>query len=125
VQAKAILRVIGALVPIVYFGGLFFYFFHTAGSVEEAQEIGLGPTLLGLAVVSLLFCIPLVWNILRLMGTRPRGPNGHGGESDFDADAVVARYLARQPAQNSAGPPAQPPKPGGAPPKPTVFGRKR
>ena len=56
---KSVFGVIGALFPVVYCAGLFYYFFGVAGSVEEAKEIGLAPTLLGLGAVGLLFCIPL------------------------------------------------------------------
>ena len=123
-------RAIGLVVPVVYCGGLIIYFIHQGGSLEGAISIGLGPTLLGLAIVGLLFSIPLIVVIfLMVRRTRPRGSDGYGGpsgphdgENAFDADAVIARYLAKQPAQTAASPTA--PSPGGAP-KPTGFGRRR
>jgi hypothetical protein len=128
-RTKPIFRAIAAIVPVFYCGGLIIYFIHQNGSVDGAISMGLGPTLLGLAIVGLLFSIPLIVVIFRLFrGTRPCGSDGHGGssgphdgENAFDADAVVARYLARAPAQTAAGSPA--PSPGSAP-KPTGFGRR-
>jgi hypothetical protein len=122
-------RAIGAIVPFFYFGGLLIYFIRQGGSVEGAISIGLGPTLLGLAVAELLFSIPLIVVIFLIFRrSRPRRSDGHGGpsgprdgENAFDADAVVARYLARGPAPTAASPPA--PSPGNAP-KPTGFGRR-
>jgi len=122
-------RAIGAIVPFFYCGGLLIYFIHQGGSVEGAISIGLGPTLLGLAIVDLLFAIPVIVVLfLFFRGRRSRRSDGHGGpsgphdgEDAFDADAVVARYLARGPAQTAASPPA--PSPGSAP-KPTGFGRR-
>jgi hypothetical protein len=128
-RTKPIFRAIGAIVPFLYCSGLLIYFIHEFGSVEGAISMGLGPTLLGLAIVGLLFSIPLIVMIFRIFReTRPRGSDGHGGPSEphdgenaFDADAVVARYLASRPAQTDANPPASSP---GSAPKPTGFGRR-
>ena len=122
-------RAIGAIVPFFYCSGLLIYFIHEGGSVEGAISIGLGPTLLGLAIVDLLFSIPLIVVIFLIFrGTRPPGSDGrggrsgsHDGENGFDADAVVARYLAKGPVQAAAGPPAPSP---GSDPKQTGFGRR-
>jgi hypothetical protein len=122
-------RSIGVFVPFFYCGGLLIYFIHEGGSVEGAISIGLGPTLLGLAILDLLFSIPLFVVIFRIfLGRRPPRSDGrggrsgpHDGEDAFDADAVVARYLAMGPTQTADGPPA--PSPGSAP-KPTGFGRR-
>ncbi|HEY2069996.1 MAG TPA: hypothetical protein VGG48_10620 [Rhizomicrobium sp.] len=119
---------IRAIVPVVFLGGLFFYFLHTSGSIEGAVAIGLGPTLLGLGILCLLFCIPLFYGIIRIILTRPRNPDGRGSDPDddentFDADAMIARYLARQAEEAAASPP--PPTPRGPAPKPSSFGRKR
>jgi hypothetical protein len=51
--------------PILYCGGLLYYFLDFSGSVQEAEMDGLGPTLLGLGVVGLLFCIPFIVKIVR------------------------------------------------------------
>ena len=45
----------------------------------SVEEIGLGPTVLGLAVVGLLFCIPLILKIMRLFARPPS--SGAGGET--------------------------------------------
>jgi len=127
------LGVIGALFPIVYCGGLLYYFIHISGSVQEAADIGLGPTLLGLAAVGLLFCVLLVVRIVWIfVGQRPHGSGGRGGpnasthegEGEFDADAVVARYMARRPAEATASPAAPPAPERGGPAIRPSFGRK-
>ena len=131
---KSVFGVIGALVPILYCGGLLYYFLDLSGSVHEAQTLGLGPTLLGLAVVGLLFCIPLILKIVRICAA-PRSPGSggrgapnapaHDGDSAFEADAVVARYMAQRSAEAASPPPAAPPAHGGGGPasRPS-FGRK-
>ena len=54
---KSVIGVIGTLVAILYCGRLLYYFLDLTGSVQEAETNGLGPTLLGLGAVGLLFCI--------------------------------------------------------------------
>jgi hypothetical protein len=113
----------------LYCSGLLIYFIRQGGSVDGAISMGLGPTLLGLAIVDLLFAIPVIVVIfLFFRGRRSRRSDGHGGpsgphdgEDAFDADAVVARYLAREPVQTASNPPASSP---GSAPKPTGFGRR-
>lgn len=107
----------GALLPVLYCGGLLVYFLGVGGSVKGTREIGLGPTVIGLGVVGLLFCIPLILKIMRMV-RGPRAPGADGdappsskfgggddddGDSDARADAVIARYLARQAAEEKAG----------------------
>ena len=94
-DGKSILGVAGALLPVLYCGGLVYYFVDFSGSMREAQEIGLGPTVLGLGAIGLLLSIPLILKVLRLVAksTPPRRPDDDGG---FDADAVIARYKSRQ-----------------------------
>jgi hypothetical protein len=94
---------ISALVPVAYCGYLLYYFLDLSESVEELETNGLGPTALGLGIVGLLFCIPLLVKVVRLFSgprspgsSRRGGPDGTAPEGEFDADAVVARYLARQ-----------------------------
>jgi hypothetical protein len=70
---KSAFGVISALLPVVYFGGLLYYFFDQAGSLQQADDMGLSPTLLGLRVVGLLFCVPLIYRILKLFNG-PRSP---------------------------------------------------
>ena len=72
---------IKALVPVLYFGGLLYYFFDVSGgSIENANMIGLGPTLLGLGIVGLIFCIPLAIRIARILNG-PRTPGSGSGPS--------------------------------------------
>ena len=131
---KPVFGVLGALVPVLYWGGLFYYFLDVSGSVQEAETIGLGPTLLGLGALGLIFCIPLILKIVRIFGgPRSSGSGGRGGpdasshddDGGFDADAVVARYMARRSAEAAFGSPAAPAahRSGGSARRPG-FGRK-
>ena len=63
---KSVFGVIGALVPILYCGGLLYYFIDSSGSLQDAERNGLGPTLLGLGTVGLFFCIPLIVKVVRI-----------------------------------------------------------
>lgn len=116
--------VIGALVPIAYCIGLLYYFLDLSGSVQEATEDGLGPTMLGLGAVSLILSIPLIMKVVRMIaGTRsPRlaerdGRDSPAREGGVDPDAVLARYLSTRPAEAAATKEGEPPN------RPT-FGRK-
>lgn len=125
-------KLILSLLPLVYIGGLLFYFTGFSGWSEGPMATGLGPTVLGLGAIGLLFCIPLVVRLLKLVIT-PRGPASAKGRepeeeaSSFDADAALARYLARKAAAGEAMPEAPvasfPQAQDDAPPRP-VFGRK-
>ncbi len=93
-------KLILSLLPLVYIGGLLFYFTSQNGWRDGPIAGGLGPTVLGLGALGLLFCIPLVVRLLKLAIT-PRGPTPGKGtdlpeEPAFDADAALARYLARK-----------------------------
>jgi hypothetical protein len=133
-KVRSGIAVIGALLPIIYCGGLLYYFIDVGGSIEGAQQIGLGPTVLGLGVVGLLFCIPVILKIIRVVARlSSHGPGGpgsptattHGAETGFDAAAAVARYMASRPAQPASPPATAPlaaPGPGAA--KRSGFGRK-
>src|SRR4051812_25746859 len=102
---KSVFGLAGAVVPVIYCGGLLYYFFDiSGGSVEGAETIGLGPTMIGLGAVGLFFCTPLIVKIMRLV-SRPRSP-GSGPDkptdddgSGFDADAAIARYMAQRSAE--------------------------
>jgi hypothetical protein len=70
------------------------------------KDSGLGPTVLGLGAIGLLFCIVLVVKVVRLSRTpQAPGPGGPPGsrpsspddEPGFDADEVISRYLGRHP----------------------------
>jgi hypothetical protein len=130
VQAlKSRLGMIGALVPLFYCGSLIYYFLDISGSMQEAGTNGLSPTLLGLGAVSLLFCIPLIMKVVRILA-RPRspGPDGRGGpdaphDDGFDADAAIARYLAQRSVE-AAPAAARPAHRGVRPASPSGFGRR-
>lgn len=134
--AKSIVRVIMALVPVVYCAGLAFYFFDVTGSAEGTWGIGLGPTVLGLGVIGLIFCIPLFIKLFRALST-PAAPksDGQGGpktpprkdkdEPEFDADAAVARYLARRSAEAAVSPVPSSIRETDGPVKSSGFGQRR
>lgn len=119
---KSVFGVMGALVPILYCGGLLYYFFDLSGSVHEVWTDGLGPTVLGLGVVALVFCIPLIIKLVRIFsGPRSPGSGGRGGSDQsadddargFDADAAIARYMAQRSVEAVPNTPAVPPTSGG------------
>lgn len=123
-------KLILAFLPIAYCGWLLFYFLGQGGVNDGPVADGLGPTVIGLGVVGLLFCIPLVFKLIRLVVTT-RGPEPDADrpdipapkeESSFDADAVIARYLARKQAE-ARGLPSASTQRDGAPQRPS-FGRK-
>jgi len=122
--------VIRALLPIVYFTGLLVDLLDVSGgSIHQAWRIGLGPTILGLGFIGLLFCIPLALRIVRILnGLRASGSGGGSAPDDddgFDADAAVARYLAQRSAEAAPTSPAPRPAPKYAEPaRPTGFGRR-
>lgn len=128
-QFKSGFAVVGALLPVLYCGYLAYYFFDVGGSVQNVQDIGLGPTVLGLGIVGLLFCIPLLFKIVRLF-SGPRSPgSGSGPEKDddkggFDADAAIARYKASRSTEGNSNAPIVSPGRGGSA-RPTGFGRRR
>jgi len=127
---KSAFGLMGALLPILYCGYLLYYFFDLSGSVEEVKTNGLGPTVLGLGIVGLLFCIPLIFKLVRLFaGPRSpgsgRGPDAPAGDDKdgFDADAAIARYMAQRSAEDSPNAPIASPARGGSA-RPSGFGRR-
>jgi hypothetical protein len=128
---KPVFGVLGAVVPLIYCGGLLYYFLDVSGSVENAQTIGLGPTVLGLGLVGLLFCIPLIIKVMRLF-SRPRSPGSRGGpdapadddKSGVEAEAAIARYLAAQRSAGSSAPIVSPARGSSGPVGRPAFGRK-
>ncbi len=131
---KSAFGAIGTLIAVLNFGGLFYYCLKQSGSLEQAQADGLGPTLMGLGAFGLFFSFLLIVQIVRLFaGRRPPGSGGRGGadtpaqggEGKFDADAVVARYMAQRRAEGDSDSPAAPTALGsGGPAKRPGFGRK-
>jgi hypothetical protein len=123
---KSAVGMIRLFMPVVYCGGLLAYFLWVSGgSLDTANIIGLGPTLLGLGVVGLVFCIPLGLRLFQLFGRRPPGGPDGSGDEGFDPDAAIARYMANRPAEPASRAPAprSAPKSSG-PVRPTGFGRR-
>lgn len=127
---KSIFGVAKAVVPVLYCGYLLYYFVDVGGSADGIWDIGLGPTVIGLAAVGLLFSIPLILKLVRMFkGPRMPKPGGNKPASDDGdddsgaaADAIIARYLARQAEEAKAAAPARA-APKSGPAKPS-FGRK-
>ena len=134
---KSTLGLIGAAIPVLYCGGLVIYFAGVNKSFGGMLGRELGPTMVGLGVIGLLFLIPLVLKIRKLAARpdTPAAPGAGGGggpvdqppqdqPGDFDPDAAIARYLAKRP----PGPrgPASPfaTHGGGRPAGQPGFGRK-
>jgi hypothetical protein len=111
---KSVVAFVGSFVPVIYCGYLVYYFVDLSDwSVQQLEDNQLGPTVLGLTIVGLLFCIPVFIKIALIIAElrKPRLGGGAGGSSPgggdtFDADAVVARYLAQKQAEAPAGMPA-------------------
>jgi len=102
---KSIFSLIGLAIPVLYCGGLLLYFNSVRTSFGGLLDGALGPTMLGLGAIGLLFLIPLVLKILRLFGGKGTPGAGGGGRADeapkdepgdFDPDAAIARYLAKR-----------------------------
>jgi len=132
-NAKSIFGVILAALPVLYCVGFLLYFNGVRSSFGGWLDGSLGPTMIGLGVIGLLFLIPLVLKIRRLIGGAGTPGAGGGGRSDdapkeegsdFDPDAALARYIARR----AAGPndPASPlaPNGSGGPVRQAGFGRR-
>jgi hypothetical protein len=129
---RPVFGLIRTLFGVLYCGGLLYYFLNRSGSLQEAETNGLGPTLLGLGAVGLVFCVVLIVKIVSIVAAlrAPRlgsggGANGsaRGDEDKFDAEAVLARYMAqrREEALSPATPPVQG---GGGLARRGSFGRK-
>lgn len=121
---KSVVIVIGALMAVLYCGTLLYYFLDISGSLRGTKTIGLAPTLLGLGLVGLVFCFPLVLKIARIFARAPEsGPGAPAGDDGFDADAAIARYMADRPAQARPAT-ATPAFKGGGPARRSAFGRR-
>jgi len=124
---KSVFGIVFGLLPIAWFGGLAFYFYQTNQSMGGIATKELGPTIIGLSVIAGLFAIPVLFRIIKLASGGSAKPRTIAGgdieveESGFDADAALARYLARKAANGGEIPSYDPvpvPRPGG-------FGRKQ
>jgi hypothetical protein len=113
---KSVFGLVMAAIPVVYCLGFLLYFNSVRTSFGGLLDGALGPTMVGLGVIGLIFLIPLVLRIRKLVA-RPAPPaapasgSGRSAEeapreerSDFDPDAAIARYLAKQ--SSGAGGPA-------------------
>jgi hypothetical protein len=120
---KSLFGVGSVLLPVLYCAGLLYYFLDFSGSMQEAEAIGLGPTVLGLGVIGLLFSIPMIMKAGRLVG-RARRPDDDEPDTGrtVDADAAIARYKARQ-AEERDNTPVAPPPPRSPAPR-SGFGRR-
>lgn len=115
------LKLILSLLPLVYIGWLIFHFTRFDGWSDGMLAGGLGPTVLGLGAIGLLLALPVLLKLLKML-LAPSIPIGKDGEVEqgpaFDADAALARYMARKAdGQGVEIPPAE------DAPRP-VFGRK-
>lgn len=128
-----VLGIIGGLIPLVYIGWLLRHFIGVGGgSADGIAMIGLGPTVMGLTVVGILFALPLIVKLLRAVSGSNRVPGARAEASGelpaetqgFDADAAFANYMRNR---DSAPPPpiaadAEDLRP--FTPRPGGFGRK-
>lgn len=99
--------VIAGLLPLIYIGWLLRHFIGVGGGTAEGIAfIGLGPTVIGLSLVGLLFALPLLVKLLRVATGANRAPGKKAetmlkpgeaaGEPPFDADAVFADYMRKR-----------------------------
>jgi len=111
---------------MLYCGGLVVYFLDVGGSVSDIKALGLGPTVLGLGVVGLLFCFPLALKIVRLVaGLHPPGSRRYDSsprDNGVDADAMIARYMANRTADTPRSAPRATHKSNSD--SPPTFGRR-
>jgi hypothetical protein len=119
--AKSFIGLVAALLPILYIGGLLFWFSRLNNATYGLFDRALSPTMFGLAAIGLVFVLLFALKLWRMSRppVMPRsggaGPALEEEKSDFDPDAALARYLARR---NAA------PVPPGDRPPPGSFGRK-
>lgn len=102
-----VLGVIGGLIPLVWIGWLLYHFVGVSGGTAEGVAgIGLGPTVIGLSIVGLLFALPLIIKLLRAttgvdhvpgasFETRLK-PGEVVVEPEFDPDAAFANYMRKR-----------------------------
>lgn len=130
--AKSWFSLVMALLPVLFFGGFFLYFSGVNNAFYGLLDSGLGPTRMGLGALTILFALLFLWKLYRFSSARPPAPKAGGPEtdlaeakSDFDADAAMARYLARRGAGGPAVPASRPTATvDGVPVRPGGFGRK-
>ena len=133
-----VLGVMVGLIPIVYIGWLLYHFIGVGGGTAEGVAgIGLGPTVIGLSIVGLLFALPLIIKLLRAATGVNRVPGASFDaklkpgevvvEPEFDADAAFASYMRKREAGvvgDVTVDPADHKPPAPFAPRPAGFGRK-
>lgn len=130
--------IIAGLIPLVWIGWLLYHFVGVGGGTAEGVAgIGLGPTVIGLSVVGLLFALPLIIKLLRATTGVDRVPGASFDaklkpgevlvEPAFDADAAFASYMRKRETGVVGDAPVDPADLGPVapvPPRPASFGRK-
>jgi len=132
-----VLGIIGGLIPLVWIGWLLYHFVGVGGGTAEGVAgIGLGPTVIGLSIVGLLFALPLIIKLLRATTGVDRVPGASFEaklkpgevvvEPEFDADAAFASYMRKREAGVVGDVSVDPVDDAPAPfsPRPASFGRK-
>jgi hypothetical protein len=132
-----VLGVIAGLIPLVWIGWLLYHFVGVGGGTAEGVAgIGLGPTVIGLSVVGLLFALPLIIKLLRATTGVDRVPGVSVEaklkpgevvvEPEFDPDAAFANYMRKREAGVVGDVSVDPVDDAPAPfsPRPASFGRK-
>ncbi|WP_343521307.1 hypothetical protein [Sphingomonas sp.] len=124
-SVKTLWGLIAGLVPVVWFGGLAIHFYRVNEAMGGFASRELMPTIVGLGGLGLLFTIPILIKLVRLASgsAKPKGSKApatvdDSAASDFDPDAVIARYLEKKAAGETSFE-----VPEGAASRP-VFGRK-
>ena len=109
---------VGALLPVLFCGGFLLYFNQFRSATGGLFDSALGPTMFGIGAFFILFLVLFLVKLWRFASPPAAGPGARAAaaleaeQSDFDADAALARYLARR----DGIPPAD---------RPLSFGRKR
>jgi hypothetical protein len=107
-SAKTVIGLFFAALPILYFGGMAYYLHAVPGRLEamfglpggatDGVSSELGPTILGLGAIVVLFAFFFLLKVVRTASrTSPVAVAGEMADDEpFDADAALARYLARK-----------------------------
>ena len=119
---------LAALIPVAWIGYLLWHFIGVGGNTAQGVVgIGLGPTVLGLSIIALLFLIGPLIKLIRVASGSNRVPGSSVKVDDtlpategFDADAAFAHYMSKR-VENPT--PVVEEVPDAAPARPQ-FGRK-
>ena len=98
---RPLLSLVGGLIGTVYCFGLALYLHGVSFGTWMTRDVfQLRPTIIGLIVVGLLFALPLIIKlVLAALASRPprvAGVANGAVQEAFDADAALARYMARR-----------------------------